>query len=885
MKKLIIVLGIFFVSLVGILIVMPMIFKEDAKKAVDAAIASQLNAHFFYDQEGFSLSLFENFPNFTFSMRDFGVLGVDTFASDTLIQVSSFEITLDLLSVISGEQIIIDEIIFRAPNINILSLHHGQSNYDILKEKVEKTHLESSPQEKTVFSLAIKKWEIIDGNFTYDDPSIGIYSELLGIDHIGSGDFSQDISDLITNTTIASVGLNYEGINYLNGKTFDGDLKMKMDFKTSKYTFSENRLMLGTLAIGLNGDLTLLSDADMMMDIEFQSVDMSIKSILSLLPGDYSSYLDNVSVDGDVKLLGKVSGTYNELRFPDININTIIYNGYLSNEEYPIPIEEIQLEAALSIPGVNMDLMSFSMPQFSMQVEGQDFRAQMEFENLSNYTWDLNISGGLDLGKIFQIIPIDGVRLKGLISGNFETAGNVLLIEEEKYEELQTKGSVLVSDFSLIDEKLPLSISIPEADLSFDNEQIALNQFKVLFGESDFQMTGTLENFVGHALKPSEILFGKLNFSSQTLNLNSFLSMTDTTAKDALMDTSLHEIIRIPINMDLVLSTEIERLFYDNLEFKDVNGKVVISEGIAQLDDLDFNLLGGDFLMSGFYNSNPQLPLFNFNFKIASMSIKQVFSSFNTIQELAPIAKDLAGKFSTDLVTSGAFDTVMMPIMESLSAYGLIDLKSTTYNNPKFIKGLNKITGDQKETLKLQDINFVYKIEDGILIIEPFDFKLLGRNTTVYGSSGISGLQSNMNYILETDLKTGDLGAAAVNMIASLTGLNDLVTEGVRMKIKIDGNYEDPQFRLDGISNIKKGSSEKKIKDWAKEQAKIKLKEQQELAGEKIKEELDNQKFKLKEEAAQKAKDLKEKTKKVISDEVKSKLGGKLKGLKKKDGL
>ena len=38
-------------------------------------------------------------------------------------------------------------------------------------------------------------------------------------------------------------------------------------------------------------------------------------------------------------------------------------------------------------------------------------------------------------------------------------------------------------------------------------------------------------------------------------------------------------------------------------------------------------------------------------------------------------------------------------------------------------------------------------------------------------------------------------------------------------------------------------------------------------------------------EAAQKAKDLKEKTKKVIDDVVKSKLGGKLKGLKKKDGL
>ena len=223
MKKLIIVLGILFVSLFGILIVMPMIFKEDAKKAVDAAIASQLNAHFFYDQEGFSLSLFENFPNFTFSMRDFGVLGVDTFASDTLIQVSSFEITLDLLSVISGEQIIIDEIIFRAPNINILSLHHGQSNYDILKEKVEKTHLESSPQEKTVFSLAIKKWEIIDYFFTMYGEDVVRFTEtvkeecnMVGIPISNDfDDYAKNVHQQLKKVGISSeVDLKNHNLNY-----------------------------------------------------------------------------------------------------------------------------------------------------------------------------------------------------------------------------------------------------------------------------------------------------------------------------------------------------------------------------------------------------------------------------------------------------------------------------------------------------------------------------------------------------------------------------------------------------------------------------------------------------------------------------------------------
>ena len=84
-----------------------------------------------------------------------------------------------------------------------------------------------------------------------------------------------------------------------------------------------------------------------------------------------------------------------------------------------------------------------------------------------------------------------------------------------------------------------------------------------------------------------------------------------------------------------------------------MDGKVTMSEGIAQLDNLDFDLLEGDFLMSGFYNSTPLLPLFNFNFKIASMSIKETFSSFNTIQEMAPVAKDLAGFFPLNSLRMG----------------------------------------------------------------------------------------------------------------------------------------------------------------------------------------------------------------------------------------
>ena len=69
----------------------------------------------------------------------------------------------------------------------------------------------------------------------------------------------------MTKTTIASVGLNYEGTNYLKEKTFDADLNMKMNLPDSKYTFSDNSLTLGALSVGLNGDVILPADSDMVI--------------------------------------------------------------------------------------------------------------------------------------------------------------------------------------------------------------------------------------------------------------------------------------------------------------------------------------------------------------------------------------------------------------------------------------------------------------------------------------------------------------------------------------------------------------------------------------------------------------------------------------------
>ena len=104
MKKIFIAFAILISLILGAAFVIPIVFKDDIKAAIDEQIASSVNADVYFDPAQFGLTLFKNFPNITVSMGDFGVIGKDEFEGEVLMGVNSFQIVMDLNSVIFGDQ-------------------------------------------------------------------------------------------------------------------------------------------------------------------------------------------------------------------------------------------------------------------------------------------------------------------------------------------------------------------------------------------------------------------------------------------------------------------------------------------------------------------------------------------------------------------------------------------------------------------------------------------------------------------------------------------------------------------------------------------------------------------------------------------------------------
>ncbi|MEP1096828.1 MAG: AsmA-like C-terminal region-containing protein [Cyclobacteriaceae bacterium] len=905
MKKVLIILGIVFALLVVAVITIPIIFKDDIQQALDQAMDENLNAKVYYDTDQFTLSLISNFPDFTVGMGDFGIVGIDQFAEDTLVSVGRFQITVDVMSAISGDQIKINEVLLEEPKITVLVLPNGTANYDIARESTEEATpetTEASSEEESAesdISIGVEKWAIVEGQLIYIDQSMNLSTSVLGLNHEGSGDFTLDVFDMKTVTSIASVSLAFEGEEFVSNKTFDANLNLNMDLGQMKFKFLENRIAVNDFAMVADGFVNMPGE-DIEMDISFGGSEIDLKSILSLIPGSYQEYLDGITASGTIGFDGYVKGVFNETSMPQVAASLSIENGGISYAKYPIPIEDIDIETSFNYPSADLSETSFNVDKFHMLVDGEEFSSYLKFKNLDNFNWDFGFDGNADLEKITKIIPLEGMELKGKINAKLNTAGQMSDVDAERYDQLPTSGSMSINNFSFISEDLPQGFGIAAATLSFNPAEINLSEFTATLGNSDLSLTGKVTNYLAFALSENETIVGNLNFNSELLDLNEWIPEEETEVIEDTTSAEPLEVVKIPETIDFTLQASIKKIAVSNLSMENFKGKVLVKDGAIVLDENNFNMLDGTFGLTGSYQTKDlDKPKYDFAFDIKELSIANAFNAFETIQTYVPIAEQVTGKFSTTFTVDGTLGEDMMPLMDEMNLSGLVNIAEAALEKGNFMNKLSTVTsfksgassGGEKKSITLKDVLVSAAIKNGRLFIEPFDLNVGGQKATLGGSNSLDG---KLDYAMQLkDIPTGAIGSALSGALGSLTGGKKLISDKINLNLGIVGTTDDPKVNLLGSSPSSSGESasakaafQKQVNDKVaaeKAKAEAELARKKAEAEAKAKAAADSAKAAL----AAKKKAAEEAAKKKIEEEKKKAAEAaknKLKGLLKKKG-
>ncbi|MGZ5221467.1 MAG: AsmA family protein, partial [Chitinophagaceae bacterium] len=422
-KKVLKIAGIVLLVLIVAAFIIPIAFKKQITELVKKEINNSLTAK--VDFKDVSLSLFRHFPKVSISLEDLSIVGTDEFSNDTLIATKTLDASVNLVSVLKGDNIKVSGVYLESPRIHALVNKEGKANWDIAKE--DTTTTQESDTTASAFKMTLRKYEIKDGYIFYKDESSDMSAEISGLNHEGSGDFTQDEFILSTATKAEAANFTYAAIPYLaNTKTSIG-ADINIDNKTNTYTFKTDDIELNNLKVSAEGSFQLVNDSTYNMDIKFKSPSNDFKDILSLIPAVYKNDFDKIKTSGTAVFNGFVKGTYSPRQIPAYDVNLEVKDGFFQYPDLPKPIKNIQLAMHLSNIDGQMDNTVVDISKGHLEMDNEPFDFKLLFKNPETVQYvDASAKGKLDLANVSKFVKLEGnTKLGGLVWADIFAKGNL----------------------------------------------------------------------------------------------------------------------------------------------------------------------------------------------------------------------------------------------------------------------------------------------------------------------------------------------------------------------------------------------------------------------------------------------------------------------------
>lgn len=790
LKKILKAVGIFLLVIIIALAAAPFLFKDKIKQLVLKSINENVDAKVAFNDV--DLSLFKSFPRANVTIDKLSIINKAPFEGDTLVYAGEVNLKMSIKELFKseGEPMNIESFSSKNGVINILFDKNGVGNFDIaIKDKKDKKQDSKSKP----FAMNVQNYEIENLRFTYFDERSKVKMVIDSLNHQGKGNFAASKLDLTTKTT-AKVSLDMDKTNYMKNIKLDLDAVLGIDLENSKYTFKDNKALINQLPLEFDGFIQIV-DAGQEYDLTFKTPTSSFKNFLGVIPEAYAGNLSTVKTTGDFKVSGFAKGLYSDKTVPKFNLAIASNNASFKFPDLPKSVENIVIDTKiinetgiLNDTYVNLDKLSFRIDQ-------DVFNVQANVKNIvENPLVDAKLKGTVNLANVSKAYPVKlDTPLSGILKADIETKFDMKSVETNQYQNIQAAGNASISGFKYVDADKK-AYTINTAVAQFSNQKINLQQLDMTTGKTDLKVNGVLENFLGYAFKNQE-LRGNFTMKSNQFLVSDFMSKTETTVNNKTVTT---EAVKIPKLLNVTLNASANTVVYDNLNLKNVSGKIIVKDEAVSLQNLKTSIFNGLITATGDVSTKGKVPTFNMNLGLSTVDINQTFSQLDMLKKIAPIADAINGKLNSTIKLSGNLDAkTMSPDLNTLSGDLFGQLLSTTINS-KNSAVLNKLDEKVKfidlQKLNLNDLKANLTFKDGKVNVKPFDIKYQDIKINVGGQHGFD---QSMNYNLKFDVPAKYLGTEANKLIAKLSPAEANKLENIPVTAILTGNFKNPKVSTD----------------------------------------------------------------------------------------
>ncbi|MCB9426034.1 MAG: AsmA family protein [Flavobacteriales bacterium] len=891
MKKILIGLAAFIILCIIALVSIPFLFKDKIQDMVLQTINNEIDATVHFDDV--DLSVFQNFPNASVSIKELSVINKAPFEGDTLVYFKAINLEMSISELFKepSEGMNISSIGTETGTINIKFNKEGKGNFDIAKPSDE----ESTSGDP--FILNLQNYYVHNLQFHFIDEASQMSCALADINHTGTGDFSGSVLDLNTQTT-ATLSFDMEGTNYMDKIPVKLDAIFGIDLDNSKYTFKDNKAIIRKLPFEFEGFVQMKEDSQE-YDLKFKTPNTSFNNLFALIPTAYSGAIENIKTTGEFSINGFAKGQLTEELVPTFGIDIVSQDASFQFPELPKAVQHIHIDTRIENATGLLNDTKVAVNRFAFQIEKDVFDAKALISNsIENPKVSAQLDGIINLENVTKAYPVEPMKesLTGILTAHLKTAFDMASVEAEKYENIKNEGSINLKGFHYAGPELAKPMDITETTVTFNTENVVLEKFNAKTGSSDMQIAGKMENLYGFLFK-DQILRGNFTFNANHLAVADFMAPTpvdeqpkEKTTENASDNPSTTqapaEAVKIPSFLDCTFTAKANTVVYDNITMKDVSGKMIIKDEQVKLENLKSSMFGGLLAMNGMISTQKDIPTFEMTMDIKNFDITESFGQMEFLNSVAPIAKTIVGRYNSKIALAGNLDsTEMTPDLYSLSGDLLGQLLDTKVkkDDSKALTALdNNLSFIDVDKLNLNNVEGNFYFKDGKVNLKPTDIEYNNTKMVVQGSHGFD---QSMNYDIKFNVPAKYLGAEVTDVLKKLN-IKDAGNTMVPVNATLTGTFKDPKLGTDLKQSVKAFTTQL-IKDNKEQLISGGVKKAAQLSGikgaEKITENIPTSKEELKEKATEKVNEevdkAKDKAVEKAKEEAKNKAGNAIKGL------
>lgn len=307
-------------------------------------------------------------------------------------------------------------------------------------------------------------------------------------------------------------------------------------------------------------------------------------------------------------------------------------------------------------------------------------------------------------------------------------------------------------------------IYVPQITFTYSNKDFHIAQSQVRVGNSDFALSGEVQN-IGAWLRKQGTLEGELNFVSEHTDVNELMALCSAdsgseeqsaedygdkeqgTKNKGQDSTSTEEAspFLVPLGVDVALNTHIKEAVVFNEVAHDLKGKLYIKDGTLVLDEMGFVCNAAKLQLTAMYRTPRRNHIYvGFDYHMIDIDIAELIRMIPQLDSIVPMLRSFQGAaefhLAAETYTNAKYELKPSTLRGACSIYGkdLVVMDSETFSKISKLLLFNKKTENKVDSISAELT--VYKKE---IDVYPFCVSL---DNYMVALGGRHNLDMTFNY-------------------------------------------------------------------------------------------------------------------------------------------